>query len=325
MMGCFGQPFSRINILSTLAELVKKWAFVVEQLICGRLIGFLILKSLLASVIFFLPIIFNLKTVFAQSLEYPVNISNQDVLDTISAFKTDHPSQTVETFKAKMPPVADHKTREYVFSNQPKKILELQIKDPELEDKVRSLIKPVLAVYSRENTYKIVIFKHRVPFVQIDTGTILLISTGFLIEVENDDEILATIAHEVGHEYFAKYSVLTKQLLDLVKVKHNEPALSKRFGDLLALIELQCDAFSSITLAYLGYDPIAFVDGIDRMIKKFNVQPNSIHPSERLRRQVIENVIPHSFLKKDTRRVSITLKEIKEIIMPKTIQFESLP
>lgn len=296
-MSCYGQPSSKSNYLSYFARITKNWSFHLKRFIP----------------LVFLVLFFSI-TNFAQELDYPLTLTNQDILDTIASFKTDNPSKTVELFKAKMPPVADQKTREKVLNDLPKKILALQIKDSNLEEKIRNLIKPILTLYSRENAYKLVIFKHSVPFVAIDTGTALFISSGFLQESENDDEVLGTVAHEIGHEYFIEYSLYTKHLLKLVKDNGKEIALAKKFGDSLAIIELNCDAFASVTMAYLGYNPTAFIEGLERITKKFKSAPKSVYPSETIRRQVVENIIPSSFINKTKRKFSLNLKEIKEII-----------
>jgi Peptidase family M48 len=302
-MSNLGKPISKGCISSCLARIAKNWSFYLKRFCL--VIGFLLI-----------PQFSNLS--FAQTLDNPVTLSNQDVLDTISAFKTDNPSKSVEQFKAKMPVVSDQKTREIVLNDLPKKIVELQIKDEKLEENIRTILKPLLWLYGRENSYKLIIFNHNVPFAAIDSGSVILISTGFLSEIESDDELLGTIAHEIGHEYFTQYSVYTKYLLNLLKTNGKETALARKFGEILSIIELQCDAFSSLTLSHLGFDSTAFIDGIDRMAKKYKSEPNTFHPKEIVRRQVIGNVIPNSFIKKDRRKVSRAFKEIKDIFIAKT-------
>jgi hypothetical protein len=302
-MSNLGKPISKSCISSCLARIAKNWSFY--------------LKRFCLVVVFLLILQFS-NLVLAQALDHPVTLSNQDVVDTISAFKTDNPSKSVQKFKANMPPVTDKKTREFVFNNPPKTISNLQIKDIELETKVRILINPLLSLYGRENAYIIVIFKHSVPFIALDTGTVLFISTGFLLEAESVDEILGSVAHELGHEYFTEYSIITKHLIGLTKIDGSKTALTNKFGEVLSIIELECDAFSSLTLAYLGYDPTAFINGIERMTGKYKAKLNSLHPATNLRRQVVENVIPSILIKENNRKVSLYLREIKDIIITKT-------
>jgi Peptidase family M48 len=302
-MSNVGKPISKSYVSSCVARIAKNWSFYLKRFCLG--IGYLFILQ-------FSDI------ALAQTLDNPVTLSNQDVLDTISAFKTDNPSKFVEQFKAKMPIVSDQKTREIVLNDLPRKILELQIKDEKLEENIRTILKPLLCLYGRENAYKLIIFKHNVPFAAIDSGSVILISTGYLGEIESDDELVGTIAHEIGHEYFTQYSVYTKYLLNLLKTNGNETALARKFGEILSIIELQCDAFSALTLAHLGFDSTAFIDGIDRMAKKYKAEPNTFHPKEIIRRHVIEGVIPNSFVKKDRRKVSQAFKEIKQILIAKT-------
>lgn len=295
-MSGYGQSFSKSGFLSFFARIAKNWSFHLNWL--------LTLCCVIGS--------FSVAS-FSQELDYPLSLSDQDIFDTISSFKTDDPSKTVEIFKSKMPPVIDQQTREKVLQDLPKNIVDLQIKDSILEAKIKNLIKPVLTLYRRENTYKLVVFRHAVPFVAIDTGTVLFISTGFLQEAINDDEILGTISHEIGHEYFIEYSLYTKHLLKLVRANGNEIALAKKIGDSLALIELNCDAFAAITMSYLGYNPSAFIEGLERVGKKFKPKAKEIYPSEVIRRQVVENVVPTLFIK-NNKRFSPELIELKEII-----------
>jgi hypothetical protein len=322
MMSILGQPFSKNCDSSLFARITKNWSFHLKQGLFWYFKSYLILKPFLILLIAFWLVVFSSNQTFSQTIDVPVTISNQDVLDTISAFKTNNPSKSVTEFKARMPPVADEKTQNAVLNDLPKKVLELQIKDEKLEEKIKLILKPLLSLYGRENAYKLIIFKNNVPFAAIDTGTVIFLSTGFLMEIESDDELLGTVAHEVGHEYFIEYSIYTKHLLKLVKANGKEIALSKKFGNVLAIIELQCDAFSSITLTSLGFDPTAFIDGLDQMTKKYKADEHTFHPSEALRRQVIENVIPNSFIKKDKRRISENLKQIKEIITENFSQIE---
>jgi Peptidase family M48 len=298
-MSNLGKPISKSCVSSCLARIAKNWSFYLKRFSLVAVFSLILQFSNLS---------------LAQALDIPVTLSNQDVLDTISAFKTDNPGKLVEQFKAKMPVVSDQKTREAVLNDLPKKILELQIKDEKLEENIRTILKPLLCLYGRENAYKLIIFKHNVPFAAIDSGSVILISTGYLSEIESDDELLGTIAHEIGHEYFTQYSVYTKYLLKLTKTNGSETALARKFGEILSIIELQCDAFSSLTMSHLGYDPTALIDGIDRMAKKYKSESSTFHPTENLRRQAIENVIPNSFVKKDRRKVSQSFWDIKDIL-----------
>ncbi len=253
----------------------------------------------------------------AQEPNQAVNLSNQDIADTIASLKTDNPGKTVELFRQKMPAaVTDKKRREAILNSQPKQLYDIQIHDYLLEAKVRSLIKPVLALYNRENSYVLIIVKYDIPYVMLDSGVLLVISTAILDQSESDDEILGYIAHEVGHEYYTDYTIFTKHIIRLVKNGGKELALERRLSDVLALLELQCDAFSAITLAHLGYDPTAFVEAMERTAKKYPSVSKMIHPSESIRRQVVIGVIPNSFIKPSKRTGSLLLQDIKSELKP---------
>lgn len=86
---------------------------------------------------------------------------------------------------------------------------EIRLKESDLEVEIRRLPHPVLSLYDRTN-YDLVILNHKQPYISLDSGVILYITTGLFADAESDDEILGYVAHEVAHEYFAEYSDYTK-------------------------------------------------------------------------------------------------------------------
>ena len=124
------------------------------------------------------------------------------------------------------------------------------------------------------------------------SGVLLVITTGLLNEIETDDELLGAVAHEVGHDYFSEYSKYSEHLFLRVKLNGKEKALLRQFENALAIIELQCDAFSAISMAYLGYNPYAFTEFVKRVSLKFPVDPKAYHPTPKMRREVVLGVVP---------------------------------
>ena len=222
-------------------------------------------------------------------------LEEKDIADTIASFKTEDAAKSMKVFRKNMPkPVLDTKIREGIIDQLPPYVAKLRIDNDSLIRKVKQLIAPVLSVYGREKIYDLIIVRHPTPLLMSDSGVVIVITTGMLNEVTNDDELLGLIAHEVGHEYFAQYSIYTRYLLQKVKESGNELALIRNLSRVLMLLELQCDAFASITLSDLGYDPLAFVDCLERIAKEFPDHSIAFHPSEDIRRKVVASLFPIS-------------------------------
>jgi hypothetical protein len=118
-----------------------------------------------------------------------------------------------------------------------------------------------------------------------------------LTEVKSVDEFLGLIAHEVGHEYFSQYSIYSRFLLKKVAERDKETALTRHLGEVLGIVELQCDAFASLTVAFLGYDPMAFIECLERIAKNFSTNAIDFHPAENVRRKNAAAIITASEIK----------------------------
>ncbi len=240
------------------------------------------------------------------------NLSESDVLETISSLKTNEPSKTAELFRQKMPPPAtDAKFRAKIIEGLPSFVEKLRVHDEILETKLKLLIDPVLSFYNRDKVYEIIIIKHDTPFLMSDSGVVLVISTGLINEAQNDDELLGFVAHEVGHEYFQQYSIYSKHLLNLIEENGKEKALTRHLSSFLIILEVECDAFAAITLSHLKYNPIAMANFLERNTKKFPNHSSDSHPSDSVRRNIISKIIPNSFLDKEL-RVSVQLTALRK-------------
>lgn len=153
--------------------------------------------------------------------------------------------------------------------------------------------------------------QHPTPPHHVRLRVVVVLTTGTLLKVESDDELLGFIAHEVGHEYFAQYSIYTKHLLQMINDTGREAALLRSLNRMLALIELQCDAFAAITLTYAGCDPIAFIECMERFAKKFPKHPIDFHPCEIVRRRVVAGVLQDRPIARKKGSPSPLLNEIK--------------
>lgn len=243
-----------------------------------------------------------------------VNISEQDLNETVRFYKTTNPIDSVKVLQSKMPAViTDGKKRQEILQNLPETVRKLKVEDAEITEKFRSFVVPVLKLYGREKSYDIIIFRHKTPVMFSDTGVALVVSTGMIERAESDDELLGYVAHEVGHEYFAAYSIFSKHLLKLVLEGGKEEVLHRKIEETLAVVELQCDSFAALSLARLDYNPLAFIEGMERIGHDFPNHAVGFHPPDAARRKLVEQIVPVKNLQTKT-RLSNRLKELKRLI-----------
>jgi hypothetical protein len=240
------------------------------------------------------------------------SLCESDIAETVLSLKTNNPSKTAELFRQKMPPpTIDTKFRKKIIEGLPSFVEKLRVHDEILAMKLKLLMDPILSFYSRDKVYEIIIIRHDTPFLMSDSGVVLVISTGLINETQNDDELLGFLAHEVGHEYFQKYSIYSKHLLSLVEENGKEKALTRHLSAFLLILEAQCDAFAAITLSHLKYNPIAMANFLERTAKKFPHHSSDSHPSDSIRRNIISKVIPSSFLVKES-KISLQLVSLQK-------------
>jgi len=233
-----------------------------------------------------------------------MQITEQDVNDVIAAYRT----QTVETLRQRMPPPAGPQTFiESVLRNLPADVLKQKVNDTRLTDKLRIILKPVFELYGRN--YELVIVKNKAPLMMSDSGVVLVITTGMIEQATSDDELIGYAAHEIGHEYFVFYSVESRHLMQTISEQGNEIALRRRLAEILALIELQCDAFAAISLARLNRNPIDSLKGLERAESAYSNYSWANHPPVAMRRKVIEGVAPQALQIPSTE--SETLRQLK--------------
>lgn len=210
-------------------------------------------------------------------------------------------------------PILEEKIRKGVLENLPQAVLKLKIENAELTEKTKKLFEPILKFYGREKVYDVIVFKHPTPILFSDTGVVIVISTGMIQRAENDDEILGYLAHEVGHEYYAQYSIYSRHLIKLVSENGQEIALNRKYYEAMSLIELQCDAFAALTLNALQYNGLEFAKGLERTGKDFPNHSYGYHPPDLQRRNLVGQIVPKANLSIKP-RVSNELKSLKKII-----------
>jgi hypothetical protein len=249
-----------------------------------------------------------------KSLPAQVVLSEKDITETIQRFRRDNFKKAVERFVEKMPPVvSDVRFRQQVQEKLPGSIKKSRVDDQKIIDLTRKIILPVLTLYNREQVYEIWLVKHPMPFIFSDSGIFLVISTGLIERTVNNDELLGYTAHEIGHEHYYQTSIYTKQVLGLVIKNNEDQALARKYWESLAIIELKCDGFSALTLAQLGYNPLAVMEGLERIEIEFSQYLVGFHPRAIIRKKVVESILPSESLSIKT-TLSADLKKLKEQI-----------
>ena len=254
-------------------------------------------------------------TALAQSKYQPIELSERDVREVIEFFKTDSPAARVETFRRRMPAeVRDKTLRDSIHRGLPPEFISRTIHNDKVTRALKMFLDPVLSLFGRSQVYDLIVIDSDTPIMMSDSGVVLVVSTGMIRAAASDDELLGYAAHEVAHEFFASYSIYSNHILRLVADKGREPILNRHMAEILAIIELQCDAFASLTLAYLGYDSREFANGLDRVRSRYLNAPFGNHPSEGIRRLVIEGVMTAPVVNRKP-RVSESLRLLNALVL----------
>ena len=251
---------------------------------------------------------------FCRIIPAQVTLTDSDIAETIKFYKRQTPSIFVKNFQTRMPlPVKDEKLRNEILQKLPAVVLTSKIEDEKIVQKFRKVAAPVLELYGRDKIYDVIIFRSSTPIMISDTGVVVVVSSGLIEQIESDDELLGYIAHEVAHEYFASYSIYSRHLLKLVNDSGREPFLAKKYAESLALIELQCDVFAALTLAYLNYNYLAFIQGFERTAQNFPEHRVGFHPADSIRRKLVEEISP-KYAPVTRSKVTAELKELKKLL-----------
>jgi hypothetical protein len=236
----------------------------------------------------------------------------------ISEYHSEDPAASVRVWQAQMTrPSGNPRFHEF----QKERLEEWQktefapylLNDPQVNALVAEVIRPVLALYRRENCFKLLVVEHKVPIAMNDSGVLLMITTGLIERATSDDEILGHVAHEVGHDLHWRRTARARQTLELYEHGTGTELLARRQREELAKIELECDAFSAVTLAAMGRNPRVFGQYLLAEAAEFpdNLADNMPPVEERAR--VIERVVPASVLSTPPRQ-SEAFKKLKALL-----------
>ena len=110
---------------------------------------------------------------------------------------------------------------------------------------------PILAYHDRGSAMDIRVFRAGQAFVGLHARSVLLISEEAL-ELLTAEELQASVAHEIGHDYFWREYQLAEE--------------QGRYRDMQE-IELRCDGIAIVTLHRLGLDPSRMISTVTRMMK----------------------------------------------------------
>jgi Zn-dependent protease with chaperone function len=110
-------------------------------------------------------------------------------------------------------------------------------------------IEPILRYHERDSAIEIRVIGVKHLFVGLQGRAVLLISAPALNQLSTE-ELQATVAHELGHEYFWGEFLEARQRKDRETMRE---------------IELRCDGIAAIALRRLGLDPTKLVSALGRM------------------------------------------------------------
>lgn len=204
------------------------------------------------------------------------HLSAGDVEEVIARYRRDKPAEQVAVWSrwsATASCAASPAFRDAVLQKLPTTWLARRRRDPGLEAQLKTLFHPLLTLYGRH--YTLFIIDTRRPAVIIDSGALLILTTGLLARASNDDELLGFVCHEVAHAQFAERSVAAKELYAalLVRGEAQAPGANAALRE-LARVELECDAVAARTLFVLGRDATQFVSSIERINREFPEETN---------------------------------------------------
>lgn len=198
--------------------------------------------------------------------------------------------------------------REAAIRNLPATWVARRNTDERLDAPLRALLAPVLTLYHRD--YTLFIIDSPLPAILIDSGAVLVVSTGLLRRAESDDELIGFLAHEVAHSFFSERSVAAKELYAALLAQR----LSDSPGALAALralakVELECDAVSARTLSVLRLNPSAFITSVEGINRDFPAETSrgtelgvNWHPPTTVRRRVVEALAGVEALRRQPRK-----------------------
>jgi hypothetical protein len=165
--------------------------------------------------------------------------------------------------------------------------------DPALAAQVREVFLPVLQLYNRQDSFVIIVVDHPVPVMMNDNGVLLMVTTGLINRAQNDDELLGHVAHELGHDLHWRRAAKGRSVIALYQAHGNLDSPEARAArEELARIEMECDAFSALTLSALGRNPSLFGHYLEDTERDYPDYLSQDFPPASLRARIITEIVP---------------------------------
>lgn len=222
---------------------------------------------------------------------------NKTAADVIRQYHASDPAAQVKAWQEEIThPSGNPKFKEFQAERlrewESTEFAKYRLDDPQVLALVAEVISPVLRLYRREGCFELIVIDHPAPVAMNDSGVILMFSTGMLERATNDDDLLGHTAHEVGHDLFWRRTAQARQALELHQTNGVGTALTERQAlEELLKIELECDAFSAVTLAALGRNPLPMVRFHEAVRHDYPDYTRPDLPPDALRAKVIEGVV----------------------------------
>lgn len=228
-----------------------------------------------------------------------VRITRADAAESvIVAYRTNDPATQVQVWKKYLtrpsgnPRFAEFQEQRLNEWNA-SEFAPYRLNNPALVAQVRQVLLPVLRLYRRQDCFEIIVIKHPVPIMMNDSGVLLMVSTGLIERATSDDELLGHIAHELGHDLLWRETASARETLARYKERGDlDPRATREAREALGRVELECDAFSAVTLAAIGRNPLYFGEYLKAIEHDFPDYLNPALPACVVRASVIRSVVP---------------------------------
>lgn len=185
--------------------------------------------------------------------------------------------------------------------------------DPRVTALVFEIIRPALTLYRRQDCFKLLVVDHKVPVAMNDSGVLLMVTTGLVERATSDDEILGVVAHELDHDIHWRRTARARAALELREHGAGTELMARQAREELVKIELECDAFSAVTLAAMGRNPEVFGRYLLASAHDYPDLVAENMPPVEDRARVIERVVPAAALATPPLQ-SEALKKLKALL-----------
>jgi hypothetical protein len=159
-------------------------------------------------------------------------------------------------------------------------IAKTEIADSEELAKLYRETQEVLDFHRRAGIVEYIYFRHDEPIAETKAGAFIAFSNRLWQLGQDKEGRSGIIAHELSHEYFAMQFLQAYQTRNCQKLR---------------VIELECDAFATITMISLGMNPTRYAEALTRIVHHSKASGrlndgNNTMPSLEARLRVINEI-----------------------------------